>query len=330
MCGRAGTAAPVTAEIAFIAALRAIATAPAARGLMDDAAVLEVGGAQLVLTMDAIVEGVHFLSDDPAESVAWKLVATNVSDLSGKGAKPRGCLLTYPLAADQAWNADFLRGLEQACAAFAIPLLGGDTVRQPQGSARSFSLVAIGEVAAASAVPSRQGARAGDIIWVTGPIGDAGLGLRLLKNELQATPQNHDVLVSRYRRPLPQPLLGQALAAHATAMMDVSDGLLIDASRLAAASEMAALIELDRVPLSRSFIETCGDGLEERCHAASAGDDYCLLLTAAPEAEALMHLAARDAQGSIYRVGRIMNGRGLGLLHAGESIPLPSRLGFEH
>jgi thiamine-monophosphate kinase len=321
---------PVTSEAAFIAALRAIATAPAARGLMDDAAVLDVGAAQLVLTMDAIVEGVHFLPDDPPDSVAWKLVATNVSDLSAKGARPRGCLLSYPLNADESWNAGFLRGLEDACAAFAIPLLGGDTVRQPNGSPRSLSLVAVGESGPGIAVPSRAGARAGDIIWVTGPIGDAGLGLSLLKNELSATPQNHDALVSRYRRPAPQPMLGQALAAHVTAMMDVSDGLLIDVSRLAAASEIAAIIELDRVPLSRSFIETCGDGLDERRRAASAGDDYCLLLTGAPEAEALMQAAALKAGGRIYQVGRIMSGRGLGLLHGGEPVPLPQRLGFEH
>lgn len=320
----------MTSEAGFIAALRAIATAPAARGLMDDAAVLEVGGVQLVLTMDAIVEGVHFLPDDPPDSIAWKLVATNVSDLAAKGARPRGCLLTYPLAADHGWNAGFLRGLEEACTAFAIPLLGGDTVGQPSGSVRSFSLVAIGEGAPGIAVPSRSGARAGDLIWVTGPIGDAGLGLRLLKNEVRATQQNHDALVNRYRKPVPQPIVGQALAADVTAMMDVSDGLLIDVSRLAAASEVAAIIELDRVPLSRGFIETCGDGLDERCRAASAGDDYCLLLTGAPEAEALIQAAARHAGGSIYRVGRIMNGRGLGLLHGGETVPLPQRLGFEH
>jgi thiamine-monophosphate kinase len=321
---------PVTSEAAFISALRAIATAPAARGLMDDAAVLEVGGAQLVLTMDAIVEGVHFLPDDPPDSIAWKLLATNISDLSAKGARPTGCLLTYPLTADEGWTAKFLRGLEEACKAFAIPLLGGDTVRQPSGSARSFSLVAIGEVGAGIAVPSRSGARAGDLIWVTGTIGDAGLGLSLLRNEVRAAPQDHDALVSRYRKPAPQPDVGQSLAARVTAMMDVSDGLLIDTLRLAAASQVAAIIELDRVPLSNSFIETCGDGLDERYRAASAGDDYCLLLTGTPDAEAAMQAAALIAGGSIYRVGRIMNGRGLGLLYGGEPVPLPERLGFEH
>lgn len=320
----------MTSESAFIAALRAIATAPGARGLMDDAAVLDIGGARLVLTMDAIVEGVHFLPNDPADSVAWKLVAANVSDLSAKGARPRGCLLTYPLTADEAWNEKFLRGLEEVCTAFAIPLLGGDTVRQPSGSARSFSLVALGEVAPGKAVPARDGARAGDIIWVSGLIGDAGMGLRLLMAETRATSRNHDLLVKRYRRPAPQPDLGIALAPHVSAMMDVSDGLLIDASRLAGASGVAAVIELDRVPLSQAFVDTCGDGLAERRTAATAGDDYCLLLTAAPEAEAAMQAQARAAGGTLYRVGRIMNGRGLALLYEGEPVPLPPRLGFEH
>jgi thiamine-monophosphate kinase len=132
-------------EAAFIDALRAIATSSAARGLSDDAAVLEIGGSRLVLTMDAIVEGVHFLSDDPPETIAWKLVAVNVSDLAAKGAAPRGCLLSYALAQDDAWDSAFLRGLSEASEVFGIPLLGGDTVRQPAGSPRSFSLVALGE-----------------------------------------------------------------------------------------------------------------------------------------------------------------------------------------
>jgi thiamine-monophosphate kinase len=320
----------VTSEAAFIAALREIATAPGARGLMDDAAVLDIGGARLVLTMDAIVEGVHFLASDPPDSVAWKLVAMNVSDLCAKGARPRGCLLAYPLTADEAWNEQFLHGLKEACTAFAIPLLGGDTVRQPAGSARSFSLVALGEARTGVAVPDRGGARPGDIIWVTGPIGDAGVGLRLLLGEARARSRNYDLLVNRYRRPAPQPDLGVALAVHASAMMDVSDGLLIDISRLAAASGIAAVIELDRVPLSQAFVETCGDGLAERRAAATAGDDYCLLVTAPAEAEAAMQAGARNAGGAIYRVGHIMSGRGLVLLHDGEPVPLPDRLGFEH
>lgn len=320
----------MTSEAAFIAALRAIATSPAARGLADDAAVLEIGGARLVLTMDAIVEGVHFLPDDPAESVAWKLVATNVSDLAAKGARPSGCLLTYPLTSNESWNAGFLQGLAEACAAFAIPLLGGDTVRQPEGSARSFALVALGQASGDGTVPSRSGAQAGDVLWVSGTIGDAGLGLALLRKTASATDSHAATLTDRYRRPRPQPGLGVALAPHVSAMMDISDGLLIDAFRLAQVSDVAAVIELDRVPLSRAFVETCGEGEDARRMAASAGDDYCLLFTAPSDCEARVREAAASAGGAIYPVGRIVGGTGLGLLYGGEAVALPERLGFEH
>jgi thiamine-monophosphate kinase len=320
----------MTSEAAFIAALRAIATTPAARGLADDAAVLEIGGARLVLTMDAIVEGVHFLPEDPAESVAWKLVATNVSDLAAKGARPCGCLLTYPLTSDEAWNDAFVRGLDKACTAFAIPLLGGDTVRQPEGSARSFTLVALGQVPADGIVPSRSGARAGDLLWVSGTIGDAGLGLALLRKTLAALPAHAEALTGRYRYPNPQPDLGEALARHVGAMMDISDGLLIDTFRLAQASGVAAVIELDRIPLSQAFVETCGEGEEARRMAASAGDDYCLLFAAPQDCERLLQDAALSAGCAIHQIGRIAGGLGLGLLYGGEAVALPERLGFEH
>jgi thiamine-monophosphate kinase len=320
----------VSAEATFIAGLRAIATSPAARGLADDAAVLDLGGSRLVLTMDAIVEGVHFLSQDPPETVAWKLVATNVSDLAAKGAMPRGCLLTYPLAADEAWNSAFLIGLESACRAFAIPLLGGDTVRQPGGSARSFALVALGEPASGIAVPARSGATPGDTLWVSAAIGDAGLGLAILREERRLDRQTRETLIAAYRQPRPDPDLGFDLAPHVSAMMDVSDGLLIDAQRLAAASGVAAVIDLDRVPLSQAYVRTAGDGREARLLAATAGDDYCLLLSAPAAAESSLRQAAARHDATLHPVGQVMGGRGLTLMSDGEPIPVPDRLGFEH
>ena len=315
-------------ELDFIAALRAIATSPAARGLADDAAVLEIGGARLVLTMDAIVEGVHFLPDDPPQDVAWKLVATNVSDLAAKGARPLGALLTYPLASDPAWVAAFLEGLGDACATFAIALLGGDTVRQPEHSARSFSLVALGE--ATGPVPSRSGARPGDHLWVSAPIGDAGLGLSVLRGEQRAKERSRTALVGRYRRPTPDVALGIALAPLVSAMMDVSDGLLIDASRLGVASDLGVVIDLALVPLSQAFAATLGDELNARLFAAGAGDDYCLLLAAPPSSKPMLKAAAAGVGVTLYRVGRVMAGRGLTLLYQGEAVPLPTKLGYEH
>lgn len=315
----------MTSELAFIAALRALATDPAARGLMDDAAVLEVGAERLVLTMDALVEGVHFLPDDPPADIAWKLIATNVSDLSAKGAQPKGCLLTYALAPDGDWDAAFSAGLAEACTHFAIPLLGGDTVRSPAGSARSFSLTAIGAPPTGAPVPSRAGAQPGDTVWVSGCIGDAGMGLKMLLGEVPADP----VLVSRYRRPMPNPALGVALAPHASAMMDVSDGLLIDAGRMAAASQVAITIEAMEVPLSPE-LRRQGDGIEARIAAMTAGDDYVLLFTAPASAEASLLKGAATAGGAIHRVGAVADGIGLTITQNGSPHPLPARLGYEH
>ncbi|VWX51408.1 thiamine-phosphate kinase [Novosphingobium sp. 9U] len=320
----------MTTEAAFIAALRAIATSPAARGLADDAAMLQLGETRLVLTMDTIVEGVHFLPDDPAETVAWKLVATNVSDLSAKGAEPRGCLLSYPLAQEDGWDTAFLAGLATACEHFAIPLLGGDTVRQPPGAARSFALVALGEPHDGVPVPSRAGASAGDHLWVSGPIGDAGAGLAILRGERDADVASRANLISAYRQPQPCAPLGVAIAPLVSAMMDVSDGLLIDAKRLAAASRLAVEIDLSQVPLSPAFCQVMGEALEARLFASTAGDDYHLLFAAPAEQEhSLSALPAKHGR-SFYRVGRLAVGQGLQLTYDDQAVPAPASLGYEH
>jgi thiamine-monophosphate kinase len=281
-------------EADFINALRSLATDPAARGLWDDAAVLR----DLVLTHDMIVEGVHFLPDDPPEDVAWKLVAVNLSDLAAKGAEPVGCLLGYTLGSAD-WNARFIAGMTEVLARYAMPLLGGDTVRA--NGTRSFGLTAIGR---ADRAPSRTGAEAGDALYVTGTIGRAGIGLNLLRSG-QTGPE-----VEAYRRPRPRLAEGRALAPVVHAMMDVSDGLLIDAKRMADASGLAVAIDLAAVP-------AVGNPLE----AATAGDDYELLFAAAPDA-ALPVPAAR--------IGHFTPGQGLSLTEAGSPVPLPPSLGWLH
>ena len=154
----------MSAESRFLTLLRLLAHDPAAQGLMDDVALLPVGDTRLVLTSDTIVEGVHYLPADPPADIGWKLAAVNLSDLAAKGARPVGCLLNYALAGDEAWDAAFLEGLGEALDRHAMPLLGGDTVKMPAGSARSYSLTAIGE--AMGLVPSRAGARPGDRLFV--------------------------------------------------------------------------------------------------------------------------------------------------------------------
>lgn len=295
-------------EAEFLAALRALPLHPGARGLLDDAAVL----GDFVLTTDTLVEGVHFLPSDPPGDVAWKLAATNLSDLAAKGALPEGVLLNYPLS-DPTWDCAFLAGLAEALAAFAAPLIGGDTVTLPPGAPRVLTLTAVGRNALA---PSRTGARAGDALWVTGAIGDAGPGLRIALGE----PGPADLLAA-YRRPRPRLAEGRALAPLVHAMMDVSDGLLIDAARLAAASGLAAAIDLAAVPLSPAYRAFAGNDRAARLTAATAGDDYQLLFAASPEFTPPIPAT---------RVGRLSPGAGLTLTDAGKPVPLPARLGFEH
>lgn len=322
----------MTTEFAFIEALRAIATDPAARGLNDDAAVIEIGGEALVLTMDTMVEAVHFLPDDPPADVAWKLVAVNVSDLSAKGAEPIGCLVSYALGGD-AWDRDFLEGLKQASDHFGIPLIGGDTVRMPQAAPRSFSLTALGRGPKGCAVPSRSGARPGDRIWVSGTIGDAGLGLSMLVGRpLPNAPDTATAgwLIERYRRPAPAVDLGVALAPFVTAMMDVSDGLLIDAQRMAGASGVDLVIAADAVPLSEAAGKVAGHDLDARVAAMTAGDDYCLLFTAPPERTAGIREAAAAIGCQVSDIGGVRQGLGLSLVHNDQPVPLPESLGYQH
>lgn len=305
----------MSAESDFIALMRTLVRDPAARGLFDDAAVLEIGGERLVLTHDMIVEGVHFLSHDPPADIGWKLAAVNVSDLAAKGATPRGCLLGYALSGDAEWDAAFAAGLGEALDRFGCPLLGGDTVRLPEGSARSLGLTALGT---ASHAPSRAGARPGDTLWVGGPVGDAGIGLAIARGTRDGPAE----LLAAFRRPVPQLALGQALAPRVSAMMDVSDGLLIDAARMAAASGARIAIDLARVPLSEALRAAEGDSRETRLAAASAGDDYMLLAAGRADLDTVVP--------GIVAIGVIKAGEGLRLIDGGEPVPLPDRLGYEH
>ncbi|HUD94986.1 thiamine-phosphate kinase [Sphingobium sp.] len=303
----------MSAESRFLTLLRLLAHDPAAQGLVDDVAVLPIGGSRLILTSDTMVEGVHYLPTDPPADIGWKLAAVNLSDLAAKGARPVGCLLNYALSGDDAWDEAFVAGLGEALDRHAMPLLGGDTVKMPAGSARSYSLTAIGE--ATGPVPTRTGARAGDRLYVTGPVGDSGVGLDLAS----ADPSASGPLVDAYRRPRPRLAEGALLAPVATAMMDISDGLLIDASRMAQASGVA--VTIDHIPLSPALEQARGGGTAVQIAAARAGDDYELLFAlpqgVPPPVRAIP-------------VGHVADGEGLTLTIDGAVIPLPDRLGWEH
>lgn len=303
----------------IIERLRRIATAPEARRLLDDVAVLD----GFVLTHDTIAEGVHFLPRDPPASVGWKLVAVNLSDLAAKGAAPAGALLSLTIAGPGEWEQAFLGGVEAACESYGLPLLGGDTIALPAGSPRVLGLTAIGR--AGDRVPDRAGAKEGDALWLVGTLGDAAAGLALLTVDRNAD----GPLVDIYRRPIPQLGAGQALAPHAHAMMDVSDGLLIDARRMAEASRCSIAIELDALPLSSAFVAERGQDLAARLFAATGGDDYALL--AALPAELDAETLSLPSGTKISRIGSLAaDGASLSLTYAGEPVALPERLGFEH
>jgi thiamine-monophosphate kinase len=241
--------------------LRGLATHPAARGLADDCAVIDLGSEALVLTHDAMAEGIHFLpGQDPAD-VAWKLVASNLSDLAAKGAEPLGVLLGYQFGQGAT---RFIEGLREVLEHYKVPLLGGDTVGA--SGAQVLALTAIGR-ATHRPVPSRAGAQAGDAVWITGPLGAAMLGFEAYKAGMGES--------LAWRRPAALLAQGQALAPQVTAMMDVSDGLLLDALRMAEASRVTVAIESRTVPIAVPEAR--------RNEALRWGEDYQLLFTTPPD-----------------------------------------------
>lgn len=260
---------------------RPIAGDRGAFALLDDAAVVSADGSDLVVTVDAVVAGVHFLVNDPPDSIARKALRVNLSDLAAKGAEPAGFVLTLALPeADDAFLAPFARALGEDAATFRCPLLGGDTVKTP--GPLTVSVTAFGRVPAGAMVP-RTAARAGDAVVVTGTIGDAALGLKLLQQGVKR-PALREVgtvaaLISRYRVPEPRLALSSALRAHANAAMDVSDGLVGDLVKLCAASSVTAVVEAARVPLSEGVRRAIAGGRFDLASAITGGDDYEILCT---------------------------------------------------
>jgi thiamine-monophosphate kinase len=284
---------------------RPIATHSGARGLIDDAAVLAASSDDLVVTTDAVVAGVHFLPDDPPATIARKALRVNLSDLAAKGAAPAGFVMTLALtAADPDFLRPFAQALGEDAQTFACPLLGGDTVRTP--GPLSISITAFGRVPMGRMV-GRSGAKAGDRIFVSGTIGDAALGLALLQGRLAAEQgDSNSALVARYRVPQPRVALTLAVRDHASAAMDVSDGLVGDLAKLCRASGVSASILAGRVPLSAAAGALgFADELQIRL---AGGDDYEILCTVPPARVEGFCAAAAAASITVTEIGEIVAG----------------------
>ncbi|WP_419896611.1 thiamine-phosphate kinase [Roseomonas sp. USHLN139] len=292
------------AEFSLIARHFAPLASPGGLGLTDDAALLTPPpGRELVLAADAMVAGVHFLPDDPAETIGRKLLRSNLSDLAAMGAAPLGYLLTVglPRGTPDAWIEGFAAGLALDQQEFGLGVLGGDTVSTP--GPIHLSLTILGHVAPGTAL-RRDGARPGDEIWVSGSIGDGYLGLAVLQGRLPM----EAFLAERYRLPRPRLALGLGLVGLAHAAMDVSDGLLQDLGHLCRASRLAARIEAAAVPLSVPAAALVAADATLRPKLLTGGDDYELLFAAPPEAGPAIEARAREAGVAVTRIGRFAAG----------------------
>jgi thiamine-monophosphate kinase len=294
---------------------RPLAQHPGALGLVDDAAILTPPeGTDVVLKADAIIGGVHFFPNDPADAVARKALRVNLSDLAAKGAEPAGFLLSLALPADvdEPWLAAFAQGLEADARDYRCPLLGGDTDKTP-GPAM-IAIAAFGLVPRGRMV-MRSGAQVGDAVLVTGTIGDAALGVRLRRNPEAAARWGLavdlcDHLLARYLLPQPRNAIAAALRAHAAAAMDISDGLVGDLGKLCRASGVAAHIEIARVPLSAAARQavTADPAIIEA--ALTGGDDYEVLCTMAPDKVASFCAAGEAVGVTATPIGEVQAGEG--------------------
>ena len=281
---------------------------PGAFGLVDDAAVIAPPpGHELVAKTDAIVGGVHFLHDDPPDLIARKALRANLSDLAAKGAVPRAYMLDImlPESVTEAWIAAFARGLGEDQHEYGVHLIGGDTDSTP--GPVTIAVMAFGDVAAGRML-RRSAARAGDTVFVTGTIGDAALGLMVLRGQLaNLDTEATRFLVGRYRLPRPRVRLGPRLIGLANAALDVSDGLLADLGHLCEASELDGVIEARRVPLSTAARVVLATDSGQITTVLTGGDDYEILFTAPGEAVDELAELSRSLDVPITAIGRMQS-----------------------
>ncbi|MDZ7627804.1 MAG: thiamine-phosphate kinase [Parvularculaceae bacterium] len=308
-----------------------LATEEGAFGLEDDAAFI----APYVMTKDVLVEGVHFLSKDPLDLVAKKALRVNLSDLAAKGARPAGYLLgcVWPRGVKEEAIAAFARGLSEDQEAFRVSLFGGDTTaHRAKGAPLTISVTMFG-AAASAGVTRRNGARVGDDVYVTGTIGDAGLGLRALTGVIKPGVNARKFLIERYRLPMPRLGAGSALSGLATAAIDVSDGLFADAGHIAETAGVGIDIAAEKIPLSAAVSDWLNAQVDRSmaiADLASMGDDYEILFTAPQARRRSIEMAAQLTKTSIVRIGIVTRSGGVRLTSgSGEAIDAPDQ-GWDH
>ena len=310
------------------------AGAPEAFQLLDDAAAIpQRPGFDLIVSKDAIVEGVHFLDSDPLDLVARKLLRVNLSDLAAKGAEPYGYFLAvaWPARHGRADRAAFVQGLKADQAQFGVKLLGGDTVSTP--GPLSASLTILGW-APAGAMVRRGGAKPGDVVLVTGSIGDGWLGLAAARAVLEAPAADLAWLADRYRLPRPRLGLDGPLRALAHAAADVSDGLIADVGRIAIASGAGVELDLDRIPLSAAaarWLAAQPDRAAALVDLAAGGDDYEVVCTAPPEGVTALQARAGELGFAFTPVGRVAAAKAADVVARVDGAVVPvSQAGYRH
>ena len=302
------------------------------RGLADDVAVVPSrAGYDLVLTKDAIVEGVHFLPTDPLDTVAGKLLRVNLSDLAAKGAEPFGYLLACHWSPRCGWpeRMTFVDGLRVEQKAFGVALLGGDTVATP-GPA-SFSMTLLGWTPRGRTV-GRAGARPGDLVFVTGAIGDGWLGLEAVQGRLSIDAERIAALSDHYRSPTPRTEFALPVRDMATASIDVSDGLIADLGHIAEAGGVGIEIDLETVPLSaagQAWFDGRVDAQAALEKLVTGGDDYEIAFAASPRDEAALRREAERRHLRLTRIGRVTAGQGVLARFGGQPVTF-ARPGFTH
>lgn len=286
----------------------------------DDAAVVDVAtGRQLVLAVDTMVAGVHFPADTPADAVGYKSLAVNLSDLAAMGAEPAWALLAITLPSpDMGWIEGFCCGFQRLATQFGVRCIGGDTTRGPL----TISVTVAGTVPRGQAL-GRHGAKPGDALYVTGNIGDAGLGLQTALGRWAGP--NSAFFLQRLNYPMPRLEAGFVLRHYASAAIDISDGLLADLGHVLQASDVGARLDLAAIPVSHEVLSAGGYDL-----ALTAGDDYELCFSVPPEKQAAMESALAQVGLNAYRIGVITSQTGLQCIAADGKVWQAKSVGYNH